>query len=281
MALTFIPEIWSSLVLSSLKKNMVYAGPGVVNRNYEGEISGAGDTVRIRSISRPTISSYAKNATLTYETLTDAQRALVIDQSKSFSFSVDDIDRVQSPGGELEEALIEASYGLRDAADQFVAGLYTGAISANQIGTVSVTSADLAYTQIRLLKQKLDEANVPTEGRFLIIPPWYHSLLLDNSKFVTWSGGGDLAASQGLRNGMVGRVLGFDTLLSNNVPVVTGDDYAVMAGVPSAITYAEQITELETLRLQTTFGTGVRGLHVYGAKLIRPDAIATVYASIT
>ena len=67
----------------------------------------------------------------------------------------------------------------------------------------------------------------------------------------------------------------------NNAILVTGDDYAVMAGHPSAITYAEQILDIEQLRLQTTFGTGVRGLFVYGAKLTRPDSIATVVASIT
>ncbi len=278
MALTFIPELWIPTVLSSLKKKLVYAGPGVVNRNYEGAIRQQGDTVRIRSISRPTISNYSKNSTLTYEILSDAQRALVIDQAKSFSFSVDDIDRVQSPGGELEEALIEASYGLRDAADQYVASLYTGAIPANQLGTVSVTTADLAFTFLLNLMVKLDEANVPTEGRYVIVPPWLHALIVSDDRFTDNSKSG---TTDTLRNGQVGRALGFDILVSNNAINVTGDDYAVLAGVPQAISYAEQIVEMETLRLQTTFGTGVRGLHVYGAKVIRPDAIATGIASKT
>ena len=72
MALDFTPEIWSAMMLESLKKNLVYGDPSVVNRDYEGEISAQGDTVHIRSISRPTISNYTKGATLTYETLTDA-----------------------------------------------------------------------------------------------------------------------------------------------------------------------------------------------------------------
>lgn len=277
MALSFIPEVWSATILSSLKKNLVYAQAGVVNRDYDGDIAGQGDTVRIRSVSRPTISTYSKNGTLTYETLTDAQRSLLIDQAKSFSFVVDDIDEAQSSGA-LDEATIEAAYGLRDAADQYVASLYTGAASANQIGTVSVTTADLAYTQLRKLATKLDEANVPQEGRWAVVPPWYYGLLLENDKFVRVDASGTAA---GLRNGIIGQALGFDVMKSNNAVLVTGDDYAVMAGHPSAISYAEQITELETLRLQTTFGTGVRGLHVYGAKLVRPDAIATVVASIT
>ena len=277
MALNFTPEIWSAMMLESLKKNLVFGQETVVNRDYEGEISEVGDTVHIRSISRPTISSYTKGGTLTYETLTDAQRTLLIDQAKSFSFVVDDIDKAQQPGGTLEGALKEAVYGLRDVADQYIAALYTGAQAANAIGTVSVTTAALAYTQLRKLSVKLDEANVPEEGRFVVVPPWYYGLLLESDLFLR----ADASTDPGLRNGKVGTVLNMDVLKSNNAPFVTGDDYAVIAGHPSALTFAEQILNIEDIRLQTTFGTAVRGLYVYGAKLVRPDSIATVVASIT
>jgi len=279
MAISFIPEVWSAKMLVSLKKALVYGQPGVVNRDYEGEISGQGDTVRIRSISRPTIGTYTKNSTtITPETLTDAQRALYIDQSKYFAFELDDIDAAQSVGGELEGALQEAVYGLRDVADQYVAALYTGAQSANQIGTVSVTTGALAYTQLRKLKVKLDEANVPQEGRWAIVPPWYEGLLLEEDKFVRVDASG---TSEGLRNGMIGRAVGFNVMASNNAPLVTGDDYAVMAGHPSAISFAEQIASIETYRPESAFADAIKGLHVYGAKLVRPEAIATVIASIT
>lgn len=278
MALTFIPEVWSAQILTSLKKSLVYGQESIATTKYEGEIKNQGDTVRIRSISRPTISNYTKYGTLTYEQLTDAQRSLVIDQAKSFSFVVDDIDKAQSPGGEMEGAMDEAAYGLNDLTDQYIASVYTGAQAANQIGTVSVTTGALAYTQLRRLMVKLDEANVPRQGRWAIVPPWYHGLLLEEDKFARVDASG---TSEGLRNGIVGRALGFDVMVSNNAPLVTGDDYAVMAGAPGTIAFADQITEVETLRLQTTFGTGVRGLHVYGAKLIRPDGIATVVASQT
>ena len=279
MAISFIPEVWSAKMLVSLKKALVYAGPGVVNRDYEGEIKGQGDTVRIRSISRPTIGTYTKNSTtITPETLTDAQRALYIDQAKYFAFELDDIDAAQSTGGELDGALMEAVYGLRDVADQYVAALYTGAQSANQLGTVSVTTAALAYTQIRKLKVALDEANVPMEGRYVIVPPWYEGLLLEDDRFVRVDASG---TSEGLRNGQIGRALGFNVLASNNAPLVTGDDYAVMAGHPSAISFAEQIASIETYRPESAFADAVKGLHVYGAKLVRPEAIATVIASET
>ncbi len=279
MAISFIPEIWSALMLTTLKKNLVYAQPGVVNRDYEGDIANAGDTVRIRSLSRPTIGTYSKGSTtITPEQLTDAQRALYIDQSKYFAFELDDIDAAQSTGGELETSLQEAVYGLRDVADQYVAALYTGAQAANQLGTVSVTTAALAYTQLRKLKVKLDEANVPMEGRYCVVPPWYEGLLLEEDKFVRVDASG---TSEGLRNGQIGRALGFNVLASNNAPLVTGDDYAVIAGHPSAISFAEQIASIETYRPESAFSDALKGLHVYGAKLVRPDAIATVVASIT
>ena len=164
MAITnFIPEIWSADLLSSLKKNLVFAGPGVANRNYEGEIAEAGDTVKIASISRPTIGTYTKNSTtITPENLTDAQRSLLIDQSKYFAFEVDDIDLRQAKNGGalLTEAATEAAYGLADVADQVVAALYTGVDSANAISTTSITTAALAVTGLINLKVKLDNANV-------------------------------------------------------------------------------------------------------------------------
>ncbi len=279
MAITFIPEIWSSLILQSLKKNLVYAGPGVVNRDYEGEITGQGDTVRIKSMSRPTVATYTKGSTtISPEQLTDAQRALFIDQAKYFAFELDDIDAAQSTGGELETALTEATYGLRDVADQYVASLYTGAASANQLGTVSVTTAAQAYTQLRKLRTALNKANVPMEGRWCIVPAFYEGLLLEDDRFVRYDASG---TTEGLRNGVIGRALGFDIMMSNNAPLVTGDDWAVMAGHPSAISFAEQIVKVESYRPQDSFSDAVKGLHVYGAKLIRPDAIATVIASET
>jgi hypothetical protein len=157
----FIPEIWSAELLSSLKKAQVYAQPGVVNRNYEGEIAQSGDTVHITSISRPTIATYTKDSTtITPETLTDAQRALVIDQAKYFAFEIDDIDMRQAKDGGalMSEAASEAAYGLADLVDQLVAGLYTLADSGNAISTTSITTAALAVTGLINLGVKLDAA---------------------------------------------------------------------------------------------------------------------------
>lgn len=277
----FIPEIWAAQLLSSLKKSLVFAGPSVANRNYEGEISNAGDTVRITSISRPTVASYTRGSTtITPEQLTDADRTLLVDQSKYFAFEVDDLDLRQAANGGalMAEAATEAAYALSDTADQYVAGLYTGVDAANAISTTAITSAALAVTGLVNLKIKLDVANVSTQGRYVIVPPWYHGLLLQSDTFVRVDASGD---SEALRNGVVGRAFGFDVMVSNNCINVTGDDWIVQAGVPGALTFAEQIRKVEAYRPEDAFSDALKGLHLYGAKLVRPTAIATLTASIT
>lgn len=282
MAVTnFIPEIWSAQLLSSLKKSLIFAGPGVVNRNYEGEIANAGDTVRITSISRPSIGTYTKDSTtITPETLTDAARTLLINQSKYFAFEVDDIDLRQAANGGalMDEAATEAAYALADTADQYVASLYSDVDSSNAITTTSITSAALAVTGLINLKVKLDNANVPQQGRYVIIPPWYHGLLLGSDLFARVDASGTDTA---LRNGIVGRAFGFDVLVSNNCVNVTGDDYIVKAGYPGAVSFAEQIAKVEAYRPESAFSDALKGLHLYGAKVVRPTGLATLTASIT
>ena len=282
MAITnFIPEIWTAQLLSSLKKSLVYAGPGVVNRNYEGDIANSGDTVNITSISRPTVATYTKDSTvIAPQTLTDAQKVLLIDQAKYFAFEVDDIDMRQAVAGGalMSEAADESGYALADVADQFVAGLYSGVDAGNLIATTAVTTSAIAVQGLIDLKVKLDTANVPNQGRYVIVPPWYHALLLGSDLFVRVDASG---SAEALRNGMVGRAFGFDVLVSNNVPVITGDDYAVQAGVPGAISFAEQITKVEAYRPESAFSDALKGLHLYGAKVVRPTAMAVLTASIT
>lgn len=277
MAITrFKPEIWSGLLMSSYKKALVYAS--LANTDYEGEIKQAGDTVRVSSISRPTIQTYGRNQDIQYEELTDAQRTLVVDQEKYWAFSVDDVDAFQARGNVVPEAMSEAAYGMADVVDQYVANLYTGANVANQVGTRPITTGDQAYTGIRLVMLKLDEANVPKNGRYVVVPSWYHSMLLENPKFTDLSASG---SREPLYNGLVGRMLGADIHVSNNCPNPTGDDYVVMGGTRAAISFAQQITKTEAMRSELRFADRVRGLLVYGSKLMRPEGIATMLASIS
>jgi P22 coat protein - gene protein 5 len=277
----FIPEIWSAQLLTSLKKSLVFAGPSTVNRSYEGEIAQAGDTVHITSISRPTVAAYVKNSTvITPEVLTDADRTLLIDQANYFAFEIDDVDMRQAKNGGalMTEAADESAYAIANVVDLYVAGLYTGADAANKISTYQCNTAALAVTGLVNLKVKLDIANVPQQGRYVIVPPWYLGLLLQSDTFVRFDASG---STEALRNGIVGRAFGFDVFLSNNVTVVTGDDYLVSAGYTGAITFATAINKVEAYRPQSAFADAIKGLNLFGAKLVRPTGIATLTASIT
>ena len=122
------------------------------------------------------------------------------------------------------------------------------------------------------LAVQLDEQNVPSEGRFAVIPPWFHGLLLTDDRFV---GAGSAGTDATLRNGQVGTAAGFNVLKSNNVPVAT-DDYSILAGSNQGITFAEQIRKVEALRHNKQFADIVRGLVLYGSKLVNADELAVL-----
>lgn len=281
MAVTnFIPEVWAAELLQSFLKATKFASPSVVNRDYEGDIAQAGDSVHITSISRPTISAYSKGGTLTYEDLTDAGRVLTVDQAYEFSFKIDDIDKRQAANGGrlMADAAREAGAGLAENADSYVQALLESDVAAgNKVGATSITTSALAVTRLVAHKQMLDENNVPAEGRYTIVPSWFHSLLVLDDRFMAY----DAVTSGGrLINGVVGRALGFD-IIQANYALSAGDDWYVYSGHPAAVTFADQINEVEAVRLQTTFGDGLRGLHLYGAKVTRPSAICMTLCSIT
>ena len=281
----FVPEIWSASLLENLKKTLVYGG--CCNRDYEGDISQAGDTVHITSISRPTIRSYTPNSqTIVVDEIFDASRALVIDQMNYAAFKIDDVDARQAKGNVIPAATLETSYGLAESADRYVASLYTGIQAANQVNagaaiTITGGTGATAWTQVWdsilvPLSVKLDEANVPRQGRWAVLPPWLQGAMIRDDRFVRVDASG---VSEALRNGMVGRAAGFDILLSNNCPVPSANQSVVMAGNDTAITYAEQILKMEAYRPEASFSDAVKFLHVFGAKLVRPDSLAYAVAA--
>lgn len=276
----FIPEIWSANLLSNLNQAHVYAQPGVANRDYEGEIKGAGDTVHINSIGRVTVFDYTKNTDMpAAETLTDAQRNLVIDQQKGFNFQVDDIDQAQQKPKVMSEAMKESAFALSDVEDTFLAGFHTAADAGNLIGndttpaTMSLADPTDAYEYLVDLGVLLDQANVPSEGRSVIVPSWFHGVLLKDDRFVKV---GSAASDATLRNGEVGEAANFKIMKSNNVPNTAGAKWKVQASHPMARSFAEQIASTEAYRPEKRFGDAVKGLHVYGGKLVRPTALAVL-----
>lgn len=281
MALNFIPTVWAARVLANLDKSLVYGQTGVVNRDYEGEIREAGSTVKIASIGDITVDDYIRDTDIgDPQILSDSEQMLVIDQQKYFNFYVDSIDRAQTNINVMDEAMQRAAYALRDKADAFLAGTMDAAVpSGNKIGSTTtpvVPTASTAYEYLVDLATKLDEANVPTEGRWCIVPPWFHGLMLKDNRFVS---AGSAKTDATLANGEVGEAAGFRILKSNNVPNVSGTKYRIIAGHPIATSYAEQILDLQSYKPEKRFGDAVKGLHVYGAKVLRPSALAEIIAN--
>lgn len=278
----FIPAVWSAQVLTALEKSLVFGSPMVVNRDYEGEIQGQGDRVKINSISDPTISDYVKNTDMaTAEVLNDAQTELIIDKGKTFNFQIDDVDAVQTKPKLMGPALQRAGYKLRDTIDQDIAAAMKAAASVvSGLGTDGSPRTDLAtvgkaYEYLVKLGTALDELNVATEGRWAIVPPWFvEKLKLDNTYLVKATDVGDDVA----RNGKVARVAGFDLLLSNNVPVAT-TTYSIMAGTNIATSFAQQIVKTEAYRPEKRFSDAVKGLAVYGVKVVRPNLLVKLIAN--
>jgi P22 coat protein - gene protein 5. len=202
---TFIPELWNARLIYALDKAHVAAG--LVNRNYEGQITKMGDTVHINSIGAITINSYTKNTDIAApETLTTTDQELVIDQGKYFNFQVDDVDKAQAAGEIIDVAMGRAAYGLADVADKFLLStMAAGADAGNIIGTSAAATALTAanvYENVIDLRILLDKANVPTSGRFIVVPPEVYGLLLQDERFVKAS---DTNAATA-RNGLVGSV---------------------------------------------------------------------------
>lgn len=274
----FIPEVWSAALLKALRDRLTYAQAGVINRNYEGDIARAGDTVHITSFNDPAVRTYTRNTNITWDQLSSTQQTLVVDQEKYFAFTVDDVDRRQALPGFVEEATVGASYNLAAEADSFVAETMSDAVTGdNDRGAVTLGAVEGdAYNLLVELRTILTRSNTPDEGRFVVIPPEMYGLLLKDDRFIRADASG---TTQGLRNGFVGRAAGFDVIESNRVPE-DGGAFRVLAGHSIATTYAEQILNTEALRLENQFGDGVRGLHVYGGRVIRPANLAAADVSI-
>lgn len=280
----FIPELWSARLLVNLNNAHVATQAGVVNRDYEGEITGKGDTVRIGSIGRITVSNYSRDTDINApEALDEASQSMLIDQAKYFNFAVDDVDRAQSAVEVMDGAMREAAWGLNDAADTHV--LTKMATSAgNAIGSTATPQAPtvanaLAYGLLVDANVALGEDNAPADGRFAIVPHWFRGLLKKDDRF---TGSGSEASSARLLNGEIGEVDGLRVLTSNNLPKETdgsaGTYTQIIVGHASATSYAEQISKTEAYRPERRFADAVKGLHVYGSKVVRPDSLVVITA---
>ena len=194
----FIPEIWSANLLVALQKAHVYAG--LCNRDYQGEIVNMGDTVRINGIGDITVSNYTKDTAISApQTLTDAQTVLSIANAKYFNFAIDDVDKAQQNPRVMQAAMQRAAYAVADAIDIFVAGLYTDAATANNVGTsaafvtpvipiqTNIGAGTTVFDYLVVLNQNLTQNNVPKQGRVAVVPPWVTTLLKQDFRFTAFN----------------------------------------------------------------------------------------------
>lgn len=273
MAVTnFIPELWSAQLLAHLDRVHVFAA--LVNRDYEGEITACGDTVHINQIGDVTISDYT--GTLDEpEELSGTEQLLVIDQKKYFNFKLDDVDNAQTNPKLMGPAMERASYAMNDTVDQYLAGLMVANADADSV--ISVSEAELgaegaAYEYLVDLGTKLNSANVPMVGRWAVVDPAFYGYLQKDRRF---TGNGTDFNRAVLENGVIGAAAGFQIHLSNN------GGASVIAGTSAAGSFAEQLVKLEALRAQNAFADVVRGLHVYGAKILQPQCLAVLETTVS
>lgn len=275
----FIPTIWSARLLDHLDKRHVYLN--LLNRDYEGEIKSLGDTVKINQIGEVTVRDYTKGADIEApEGVDGTQQILTIDQAKYFNFGVEDVDNAQTNPKLMDKAMERAAYAMNDVVDQFAANLLAVNVHAdNMIGTEEVPevpTAETAYDLLVDLGTKLSEANVRADGRWAVIPAFYHGLLLKDKRFV---GNGTDYNKAILEGGEIGFAAGFTLHASNNVPNTNGTKYKIIAGTDEAGSYAEQLLETEAYRPEKRFSDAVKGLHVYGAKVLQSKCIAVLTAN--
>ena len=297
----FLPSVYSKKVLNFFRKASVVEA--ITNTDYAGEISAYGDSVKI--IKEPVISvyDYTRGQDTTQTKLTDQELTLVVDSAKAFKFIVDDIETNMSHVNFKEVASSSAAYALRDSYDAAViATMFSGVSSSSPdhvLGSDNATdlaagtfdgtgNLDIGFGSsehdpidvMARMARLLDEQSVPEEGRwFVASPDFYEQLGQASSKLLSV----DFNAGQGsIRNGLVssGKLRGFDMYKSNNIAATTNAAGKCLAGHISSTATAQTIISTEVLRDPSSFGDIVRGLHVYGAKVLRGEALVSAFYGI-
>lgn len=288
----FIPEIWSGKLIEHFYDATVLAA--ISNTDYEGEIKAHGDTVNIRTTPEVTIRTYVKGQTLTVENPDSPKIQLLIDKGEYFACIEDDVDKVQTDIKMMDMWSKDASERLKIKIDQRVLtdllpdihasnkGGTAGAITAGfDLGTTGTPLALAAADVVDFIVDVgtvLDEANAPEAGRFMVIPAKMAGLIKKSElKDASLSGDGTSMS----RNGKLGMVDRFTLYVSHNLKVESGGKFHVIAGHKMGFTFASQMTNMETLRAQSTFGNIVRGLQVYGYKVCKPEALATAVITMS
>ena len=284
-------EIWSSKLIANFYDATVCAA--ISNTDYSGEITGFGDKVNIRTTPELTIRDYQKGMQLQVERPDKPKLTLNIDQGDYFAAVEDDVDRIQSDVNLMDAWTRDASEKMKIKIDAKVltgiipsisavnSGAAAGRISANI--NLGATGSPVQLTKTNVIDYivdagaVLDEANAPESDRFLVIPAWV-AAMIKKSDVKDASLTGDSATP--LRNGRIGMIDRFTVYVSHNLNRVTDSGnqcFNIVAGHKMGLTFATQMTNMESIRAESTFGSIVRGLQVYGYAVVKPEALARLY----
>ena len=287
----FIPEIWSGKLIENFYDATVLSA--ISNTDYEGEIRNMGDTVNIRTTPEITIQTYVKGQTLSVENPDKAKLQLIIDKGEYFACVEDDVDQVQTDMNLMDMWSKDASERMKIKIDQRVltdllpdvssnnkgqtAGAISGNIDLGVAGTPEALTTSNVIGKIVDMGTVLDEANCPEGDRFLVIPAKMAGLIKQSDlKDASITGDG----STPLRNGRLGMIDRFTVYVSHNLKKTAGGEFSVIGGHTMGFTFASQMTNMETIRSETTFGNIIRGLQVYGYKVVKPEALATMIVTV-
>ena len=255
--INFISTQWSDKLLDSTTKH--YIGVAHCNREFEGDIEKQGSIVKICGVGDITVSDYTKNADINEpEVLSDTVRTLKIDQAQYFNFQIDDIDRAQSNPKLMEEAMKTAAAGLANAADAYVFSLYE---FSNYSITDDAVTAQKFVAHVGDLKAQMIESGVLDFDEVVIeVSPGVAALLLKGNVIH------DTSESE---LGLLGKIQGLKVYVSNNVWVDEDGYHKCIMRTKRAVAFAEKfITKCYTP--DNRFSDAVKGLHLYGAKLVYP-----------
>lgn len=293
----FIPEIWSGKLVEKFYNSTVLAA--ISNTDYEGEIKAFGDRVKIRTKPTITISDYRADGLLALQRPEGGSIELNIDKGKYFNTIEDDVMKVQSDLDAMSMWSDDASEQLKIVVDTDVLlgikgtmvaanrGLTAGKISADinlgVTGTpINLISGDTSGGNVGILDailrlgQVLDEQNIPEQGRWIVMPTWASKMIKLSELRQAYLTGDGVSP---LRNGRIGEIDRFTLYTSNLLPAGVAGGLAageglIYAGHAHGLTFASQMTNIETLRSEMTFGTILRGLQVYGYQTVDGTALA-------
>jgi hypothetical protein len=309
---TFIPSVWSAKLNAKFYSASTFAS--ICNKNWEGDISSLGDKVIINNIPSISISDYVIGGNLTYQTPVPNTLEMVVDRAKAFSFQVSDVLDYQAKPDLMSMFSDDASQQMRVVMDSTciyrtfangaaantgaTAGVRSGLFNLGTTGSPFALTAANVLQKVLELASVLDEQNVPDNGRYLLIDPLTRTLLLQSNIAQAYLTGD---ATSPVRNGLIGRIDRFDIYVSNQLPYAaasatlwtSGDGSestivattnaarrrALIAGQTTAIAFASQMAKTETLRNPADFGDLVRGLNIFGHKVVKPEALALAVVS--